>query len=158
MHGLRWLNKHLWRFATGLSRHTQWKEKKKKNSFSNYLTGSENGKANHSCHSFMQLDPLTMGNIETMQTWEACYHSQKTDWNRLQGNFPAHRASAHLVSSNPANNPCQQVVLNTCLHLGKWRNAAAKPWSTARCGGCWSHRSQRVDVLNCLSIQLQPCF
>lgn len=90
--------------------------------FYKYLTGSKNGKA---YHSFMQPNQLTIETLKTIQIREACNYSQKPNWNRLQRNFPAPGASAHMISPNLTNKeeeaatPCQELVLSTCLHLGK---------------------------------------
>lgn len=105
--------------------HLTFKPHTVKFTFDKYLTGSKNGKAYHSCHSFKQLNQLTIANLQTIQIWEARDYSQKPNWNRLQHSFPAPGASACVSSPNPATTeekaagPCQQVVLSTCLHLGE---------------------------------------
>jgi len=127
-------------------RHLTFKPHTVKFTFYKYLTGSKTGKAYHSCHSFKPLNQLTIEYLQTTQIWEAGDYSQKPNWNRLQRNFPAPGASAHVISPNPANKEekavglCQQVVLSTCLHLGEIRKCSsqargAEGWSTARDGG-----------------------
>lgn len=66
--------------------HLTFKPHTLKLTFYKYLTGSKNGKAYQSCHSFMQPNQLTIETLKTIQIREACNYSQNltgTDCNAI---------------------------------------------------------------------------